>query len=257
MQDRALIIAVDTALRPLLAQGIAPHLAVAVDPSERNARHLANLDGAGGTWFVAEPGVHPHAFPTFAGRTFAFRVGDNHPWPWLASLGIARGTLDAWGSVLVSALDLAIRVGARPIAIVGADLAYTGGQPYCRGTAFEEDWAREVRFGERLADVWARVANRPGAQALPDVQGRPVPTLPHLVAFRDRLLDQIAASGVRVVNATGGGILHGRGLEIATLADVLAGASPVGDLRARIHERRARSVTTLRRRRPRRRARAS
>ena len=172
VQGRALVIAVDTALRPLLRAGIAPHIAVAVDPSERNARHLVNLDGAGGTWFVAEPGVHPHAFPTFAARTFAFRVGDNHPWPWLASLGIGRGTLDAWGSVLVSALDLAIRMGARPIAIVGADLAYTGGQPYCRGTAFEEDWAREVRFGERLDDVWARVANRPGAQALPDLHGR-------------------------------------------------------------------------------------
>ena len=242
LQDRALIIAVDTALRPLLAYGIAPHLAVAVDPSERNARHLSNLDGAGTTWFVAEPGVHPHAFPTFAGRTFAFRVGNNHPWPWLASLGVTRGTLAAWGSVLVSALDLAIRVGARPIAIVGADLAYTGGQPYCRGTVFEEDWAREVRFGERLADVWARVANRPGAQTLPDLHGRPVPTLPHLVAFRDRLLDQIAASGVRVINATGGGILHGRGLEVATLDDVFAGPSSAGDLRARIQERHARSV---------------
>ena len=98
-------------------------------------------------------------------------------------------------------------------------------------------------MGERLADVWARVASRPGALALPDLYGRPVPTLPHLVAFRDRLLDRIAASGVRVVNATGGGILHGRGLEIASLDDVLAGASPVGDLRARIHERRVRSVS--------------
>ncbi len=241
LQDRAVVIAVDTALRPLLAQGIAPHLAVAVDPSERNARHLSKLDGAGGTWFVAEPGVHPRAFPAFAGRTFVFRVGDNHPWPWLASRGVARGTLAAWGSVLVSALDLAVRSGAGPIAIVGADLAYTGGQPYCRGTAFEEDWAREVRVGERLADVWARVANRAGAQVLPDLHGRPVPTLPHLVAFRDRLLDQIAASGVRVVNATGGGILHGRGLEIATLDAAVGSTSDVGDLRARLRERHARS----------------
>ena len=75
--------------------------------------------------------------------------------------------------------------------------------------------------------------NGSGRRALPDLHGRPVPTLPHLVAFRDRLLDQIAASGVRVINATGGGILHGRGLEVATLDDVFAGASPVGDLRAR------------------------
>ena len=133
LQDRALVIAVDTALRPLLSQGIAPHVVVAVDPSARNARHLSGLDGAAATWLVAEPGVHPNAFPTFAGRTFAFRVGDNHPWPWLGALGVRRGTLAAWGSVLVSALDLAVRCGARPIMIVGADLAYTGGQPWTAG----------------------------------------------------------------------------------------------------------------------------
>jgi hypothetical protein len=237
LQDRALVIAVDTALRPLLAQGVVPHLAVAVDPSERNARHLSNLDGAGATWFVAEPGVHSNAFPAFTGRTFTFRVGDNHPWPWLTSLGVRRGTLAAWGSVLVSALDLAIRVGARPIAIVGADLAYTAGQPYCRGTVFEEDWAREVAVGERLTDVWARVRNRAGAQEQPDVHGRPVATLPHLVAFRDRLLDQIGSGGRRIVNATGGGILHGRGLEISSLDAVIAQLRPVGDLRDRLRER--------------------
>ncbi|MEO5821822.1 MAG: 6-hydroxymethylpterin diphosphokinase MptE-like protein [Vicinamibacteraceae bacterium] len=242
LADRALVIAVDTALRPLLTQGVVPHLAVAVDPSERNARHLTDLEGADSTWLVAEPSVHPLVFPSFAGRTFVFRVGDNHPWPWLASLGVRRGTLAAWGSVLVSALDLAIRVGARPIAIVGADLAYSGGQPYCRGTAFEEDWAREVRYGSTLAEVWARVAGRPGAQERDDLHGRPVPTLPHLVAFRERLLDQITASGVRIVNATGGGILHGRGIELAPL-DALLGVAPrLDDLRARIGRRRSPSI---------------
>jgi hypothetical protein len=237
LQDRALVIAVDTALRPLLAQGVVPHLGVAVDPSERNARHLTALDGVDGTWFVAEPSVHPSAFPTFAGRTFTFRVGDNHPWPWLSSLGVTRGMLAAWGSVLVSALDLAVRVGAEPIAIVGADLAYTGGQPYCRGTAFEEDWAREIRKGERLVDVWHRVAARPGAHERPDVDGRPTPTLPHLVAFRDRLLEQIATSSRRIVNATGGGILHGGAMELASLEAVLGDAVTANDLRARIRDR--------------------
>jgi hypothetical protein len=234
--SRALVIAVDTALRPLLARGIQPHLGVAVDPSDRNARHLAALPRADQTWLAAEPAVRPRAFSSFAGRTFTFRVGMNHPWPWLATHGLTRGVLAAWGSVLVSAVDLALRAGASPIAIVGADLAYTGGQPYCRGTAFEEDWAREVHQGWRLEEIWARVVGRAGAQQQPDVHGRPVPTLPHLVAFRDHLLERIAASGVRIVNATGAGILHGRGLEIAALGDVLAGAPSPGDVRTRLRE---------------------
>jgi hypothetical protein len=45
LQDRAVIIAADTTLRPLLAAGVRPHLVVGVDPAELNARHLA---GGGG-----------------------------------------------------------------------------------------------------------------------------------------------------------------------------------------------------------------
>lgn len=243
---RALVIAVDTALRPLLAHGIAPHFAVAVDPSERNARHLVRLSGADGTWLVAEPGVDPRAFAPFAGRTFTFRVGANPPWPWLETQGLPRGTLAAWGSVLVSALDLAVRLGARPIEIVGADLAYTGGQPYCRGTVFEEDWAVEVRWGSSLAAIWDRVAARPGAQTQPDVDGRPVPTLPHLVAFRDRLLQQVRAAGDGIVNATGGGILHGAGVPVAPLGALVGLAPAPPDLRPRIRDIHRRSASGAR-----------
>ena len=40
VEGRALIVAVDTAVRPLLTAGVQPHLAVSVDPSDINARHL-------------------------------------------------------------------------------------------------------------------------------------------------------------------------------------------------------------------------
>jgi 6-hydroxymethylpterin diphosphokinase MptE-like protein len=233
---RALIIAVDTALRPLLAHRVAPHFVVAVDPSERNARHLSALPDADATWLIAEPGVHPRAFAAFAGRTFTFRVGANPPWPWLEAQGIARGTLAAWGSVLVSALDLAIRLGARPIEIVGADLAYTGGQPYCRGTTFEEDWAREIHWGSSLAEIWGRVVARAGAQMQPDADGLGVPTLPHLVSFRDRLCQQIRAAGDGIANATGGGILHGAGVPAVPLGALVGAAPALGDPRPRIRD---------------------
>ena len=40
LQDRALLVAVDTAVRPLLAAGIHPHLVVSVDPGDANAQTL-------------------------------------------------------------------------------------------------------------------------------------------------------------------------------------------------------------------------
>ncbi len=52
--SRSIIIAVDTALRPLLTAGIVPHVVVAVDPSELNARHLRELPDASGVWWAAD-----------------------------------------------------------------------------------------------------------------------------------------------------------------------------------------------------------
>jgi len=74
IRGRALIIAVDTALRPLLEAGIAPELVVAIDPSEVNGRHLRNLPDPGQTWLVGEGSLEPAAFEQFSGRTFTFSV---------------------------------------------------------------------------------------------------------------------------------------------------------------------------------------
>ncbi|MFN7977148.1 MAG: 6-hydroxymethylpterin diphosphokinase MptE-like protein [Vicinamibacterales bacterium] len=123
----AIVIAADTAARPLRAAGVRPDVVVAVDPSETNARHLAALDLDTHAWLVAEPSVAPEAFHDFAGRIFTFAVGDHEPWPWLRDAGVSRGTLKAWGSVLTTAFDLALWMGCGPIVFVGADLAYSRG----------------------------------------------------------------------------------------------------------------------------------
>src|SRR5688500_9262099 len=70
--EHAIIIAVDTALRPLLAAGISPHVVVAVDPTEANGRHLWDLSPCAGTYLVAEASLDPSAVEFFRGRTFLF-----------------------------------------------------------------------------------------------------------------------------------------------------------------------------------------
>lgn len=228
-RDRAVLIAVDTALRPLLAAAIAPDLVVAVDPSEANARHLVDLPLCDTTHLVAEGSVDPEAIRSFGGRLFALRVGDHHPWPWLQAQGVSRGTLRAWGSVLTTAFDLALRMGCDPIVFAGADLAFTAGRPYARGTTYEEDWWRESAWGGSLEHSWAtRLAEWPPTTEA-DVHGGTVQTAPHLVAFRDWLVGESSrAEGRTVVNATGGGILRGAGIVRSTIAGVLEARSPVG-----------------------------
>jgi hypothetical protein len=61
MEDRCLILSVDTALRPLLSAGVTPHAVLIADPSQENARHVAGTIPAS-TYLIAEQAVHPSAF---------------------------------------------------------------------------------------------------------------------------------------------------------------------------------------------------
>lgn len=227
-RDKVVLIAVDTAVRPLLAAGVQPDFVVALDPSDVNASHLVDLPACPGTWLVAEGSLDPVVFDHFAGRACVFRVADHHPWPWLRRLGLDRQLLRAWGSVLTTAFDLALQMGCDPIVFTGADLAFTNGRPYARGTTFEEEWRRALAWGDSLEMSWAqRVAAWPEMLEA-GVDGTPVRTAPHLCAFRDWIVAEAArVPGRAVVNATGAGILTGPAVRQATLTEALGGRAPL------------------------------
>jgi hypothetical protein len=223
---RALIIAVDTAARPLLEAGIAPHLVAAVDPGEANARHLADLDVPETTWLVAEASLDPSALAPFGSRLFTFTVADHHPWPWLRAAGLTRGRLRAWGSVLTSAFDIAVRAGCDPVIFAGTDLAFTGDRPYCRGTTYEQDWAARVAAGESLDGIWRSSIEASQIVHMPDIAGLPALSSAPLVAFRDWLVEQTRQDAARrFVNATGAGVLVGDRIEQTRLEDVLSASA--------------------------------
>jgi SAM-dependent methyltransferase len=239
--DDAVVIAVDTATRPLRAAGIDPHLVVGVDPSDTNARHLQDLGDVDRLFLVAEPSLHPSVFAPFAGRTFTFTVGTHHPWPWLRDHGLGRGVLQAWGSVLTTAFDLACVAGCNPIVFVGADLAYSRGLQYCRNTTYEPLWrdcADDAARAARFADYLATHAHSLSA----DVNGREVVTAPHFLQFRDWIVERArtwveSGSGRVVMNASGEGILHGgpiAAVDPASARQAVAQARPTGgrDVRA-------------------------
>lgn len=228
LRNRVLVIAVDTALRPLLAAGVQPDFVVAVDPSEANACHLTDLSPCPETYFVAEGSIDPEALRPFEGRTFFFRVAGHHPWPWLRGLGLERQPLRAWGSVLTTAFDLGLQMGCGPIVFAGADLAYTDGRPYARGTTYEDSWRREQAWGSSLEETWAaRLAEWPETFES-GVAGVSVRTAPHLRSFRDWIVAEAGkATGRVIVNATEGGILVGDGIRQSTLVDALGSLPPL------------------------------
>lgn len=230
LQDRAVIIGADTALRPLLAGGVRPHLLAGIDPTELNARHLSGVDDLDDLFLAAEGSLHPSAFTGFAGRTFVFKVSDHQPWPSLRAAGLDRGMLRAWGSVVTTAFDLALRLGCAPILFAGLDLSYPVRRPYCANTIYDATWRQAMAtYGctwEQLVDDYF---GRLGDLRVADLHDRPVLTSPHLVSFRDWLRQQTSAdTSRRFVNTTGAGILHGPRIEHATLHDVLDQHAPIG-----------------------------
>jgi hypothetical protein len=221
--ERGLVIACDTAARPLTLTGVDPDFIVASDPSATNAAHLTGLS-LRRSWLVGEGSLHPSAFTSFDRRTFAFRVAAHQPWPWLASMGLERGVLGTWGSVATSAFSLALLLGCNPIVFVGADLAFTGGRPYCRGTSFEAQWSTWLAGGATMESIWETLIGKWTLVTAPDLSGTSARTASHLVAFRDWIVEQAHVHRDRqIINATEAGLLHGGRIEQASLWDALAG----------------------------------
>jgi hypothetical protein len=230
LRDRAVLFAVDTALRPCLTAGITPQFVVGADPSTANARHFQWLPECANTWLIAESALDRSATQVFDGRTLFFRVSRHHPWPWLQQWGCDAGQIDMWGSVLTAGFGAAVLAGCDPIIFAGADLAFTAGQPYARGTTYEFDWACGEALGVALHDWWKTQTQRAESRTEPDLRGRDTMTTTSMVSFRDWLAARMQRSGRRVINATGGGILRGAGVIPGTIAEALATAPAHHDL---------------------------
>ena len=222
LQDRAVIIACDTALRPMLERGLSPQFVVGLDPAELNARHFQQLPRHDSTWLVGEPALHHGAIESFGQRAFWFRVARHAPWPWYQELGIDVQQIDVWGSVLTGAFQTAVLLGCDPIVFIGADLSFTRDRPYARGTTFEFEWAQVVAAGTPLPDLWrSRISGGADDVELPDLCGVPTRTTRTLLSFRDWLVRRAEGCGRRVVNASGAGMLIGGPVAQSRLSEVL------------------------------------
>lgn len=207
VRDRALIVAADTALKPLLQIGVEPHLVVASDPMAVNAAHLAGLPPISSV-LVGEPSLNSSIFRGFPGDIRLYTL-DEAPQRLLAGYFGEKGNLSAWGSVSTCALDLAIKLGGSPIIFTGQDLAYTGGRVYCSGTAYDAAELEEMqRWGPSPDAYWA---SRIGSMSTIDVaaiDGGPTRTSAAMRGYASHMQQQMLSHPDRqFINATEGGIL--------------------------------------------------
>jgi hypothetical protein len=123
LQDRMLLIAVGTALKPLLAAGLTPHLVVSVDGCPDvwpQFRELPPLP----TRLVAAAQTDPRILAAFEGRFFSYDAAFPGVETWLASVGAPSDRLPVGGTVALTAVALPRYLGCRSCHVFGLDLAY-------------------------------------------------------------------------------------------------------------------------------------
>ena len=142
MKNKALIIAVDTAMKPLFSHNISPHFIITIDPQKKNSKYFRNVDFKDSV-LIAESSVDKEAIDSFNGAVYFI----NSIFPlakyFMEELG-DRGDITTGGSVSTAAYDFAIRIGANPIIMVGLDLSFPNYQTHIKGSYHEENFFTEI-----------------------------------------------------------------------------------------------------------------
>jgi Protein of unknown function DUF115 len=146
-KKKGIVFAVNTSARALAGRGITPQVLACMESIDLSEL-LSQLPFIDEVVRAISLTAHPRTARTGAGPLLPVYEGLPQLAP-LSALGKAPG-LAVCGSVSTLAFSLAQRLGCSPIVFVGQDLAYTGGQTYAAGTAYEGSKVRVSADGHSL-----------------------------------------------------------------------------------------------------------
>ncbi|MGB2987342.1 MAG: 6-hydroxymethylpterin diphosphokinase MptE-like protein [Phycisphaerae bacterium] len=218
LKGRAVICAVQTAVKPLMARGLVPDFITSLDFHEMSRRFFEGVGDLSGAHLVAEPKATWHVVDNYSGPVSLLDNG----WARLVigdGLG-ERGGLKAGATVAHLAFYLAMHMGCDPIIFVGQDLAFTGHVFYIPGVEIHHTWRSELnRFNTMEQKEWDRIVrNRPILRRVPGTDGGELYTDELLFTYLEQFEKDIADVPRRVINATEGGARI-RGTETMTLRE--------------------------------------
>ena len=148
---QVVLIAVDTAVAALLAHGISPDYVVTIDEaiSELQLSTAAKLTCP----LIYFPRLAPQVLQAWAGpRYCAYSTGALYD---ELAQQLPRARLFSAGSVLHTAVDLALWMGARKVVLWGADFSYPSGRSHAH-------WAADSEVGFVTANATHQVENGHG-----------------------------------------------------------------------------------------------
>ncbi len=222
-KGRAVLIAVQTALKPLLAAGITPDIVTSLDYHSVCARFFQGLPGGAArlaSLLVVEAKAAPEVMDLYPGPVAV--VGNTYAENLLRELKLDRATLPAGATVAHLAFYLARFLGCDPIAFVGQDLGFSDGLCYVPGTGYDDVWQMEVSaFCSPEQKQWEQIArDRNILRQVPDVFGRPMYTEERLFTYLQQFERDFVGSRQQIFDCTEGGALK-KGATPMSLSDFL------------------------------------
>lgn len=226
LRDKAVIIAAQTTLRPLLERGIRPHFVTSLDFSDVSRQFFQNLDIPDDVVLVAEPKAAWQAVDAFRDRPEGQSPGkvillQNHFAHRCIGYDIARRTpMDPGATVMHLAYYLAQWLGCDPIIFIGQDLGFSGHVYYAPGVAMHRTWTPELgRFGSLEMKEWERIARqRLILRKVKDIEGRDIYTDEQMFTYLEQFERDFTKSKAKIIDATEGGAKK-NGAEIMPLCD--------------------------------------
>lgn len=204
-KGKCLMIATDTALRPLALAGIRPDITAIMD-GKKDARYLSEESSRHVPLFCT-----PRSGDTFMnlhdGVKFFANDSCDHIKAFMDKEGCMFGPLSTGGSVTNCCFGIAMKLHCKTIIFVGLDLAYTGDKTHSTVTVRGEKKTEVDDLEHAYMDV--------------DIYGNPIRSSSEFRTYKQLLENEIRIHpDLRVIDATEGGIRI-KGTTLMTLKDAI------------------------------------
>lgn len=219
LKDKAIIIAVDTAMKPLSSHNISPHFVITIDPQKKNSKYFRNVNFKD-TVLIAESSVDNEAISSFKGAIYFLDSIFPLAKYFMRPLG-KRGDITMGGSVSTAAYDFAIRIGANPIIMLGLDLSFPNHQTHIKGSYHEENFFTEIGKLDSYDSRIYKVLVSGNLREEKNVYGESVFTDSRFDMYRNWYEEQCKInSSKKFYNATEGGVII-KAMENITVDELL------------------------------------
>jgi hypothetical protein len=206
VKGRFPIVAVDTALRQLVANGIKPDIVCAADSSYENSLDFVGVEDETEVALAVEPMTHPDILKLFKGPKMLMSFGGGL-YSIYKGLREPVGELICWGSIATTVFDLARRLGADPIVFLGLDLSFQDGRLHARGSYSDDLLFERVNQFTSVEHETAEYINTRGRIRYDMLTGETLYTDRSMHIYKEWFEDQFRQCKVEIINATEGGIV--------------------------------------------------